>query len=435
MKNRRSIDKKKWLLLFFLLLAPPRLTLGSESIQQDIPFSTAIALERAQHLVQADQRSQAIDLLETFTKKQTADNRQLHPFLLFTLGNYHMEDNHPDKAVVYYEACVESRQDFPPAWLNLAKAYYDLGRFHRAGQCFVKGYALEENKRAVLLYYGSSAFFSAKDYAEALAVFSRLTTDHKNEIQPGWHELAVHILLALEQPEKALPHMEFLAEHLEGTARTTWQEALLYQYMTLGMDQKALALVTFLTREYPLESRWWKGLARLSLDRNELENALGAMTLYGFLTPLTDNEKKLVADLYLAVGIPARAVDLYQGMSTREKNMENAQNTVVALQQMHLDQKALELLDQVLAAGKASIELEILKGNLLFSQERFQEAETLFETLAPRDRSGRSWLMLGYSRWNLGKIQSARTAMARAATFKSQKKAAARAIQSLAQYD
>lgn len=431
MKIRRFVDKRTFLLLVFLIFFQPQLTLGGDNIQADIPFSTAIALEKARNLIQADKPAQAIDLLETFRKKLIATNKQTHPFLLFTLGNYSMEANHPKEATRYYEDCVEKGGDFSPVWLNLAKASYDIEHFNRAGQCFVRGYEIEADKRAVLLYYAANAFFSAKNYVDALAVFNRLTKNHTGEIEPRWHELAVHIFLALEQPENALPHMEYLAQNMAGAARTTWQEALLYQYMELGMDKKALDFVAFLTREYPLEPRWWKGLARFSLDKNKMENALAAMTLYGFLTPLTDNEKKLMADLYLAVGIPARAVDLYQGMSTMEKKIENTQNTVVALRQMNLDQKALELVDQVLKTEKTSIKLKIMKGDLLFYLERYQEAETLFEALAPRDNSGHSWLMLGYSRWNLGDIQSARTAMARAATFKQQKQAAARAIKSL----
>ncbi len=419
------------LLLVVLTFVQPQLTLGSEGIQSDIPFSTAVVLEKARNLIQADKRSQAIDMLETFRKKSMDTSKPVHPFLLFTLGNYAMEANHPNEAARYYETCVENGGDFSPAWLNLAKACYDLERFNRAGQCFVKGYELETDKRAVLLYYAATAFYSGEEYPKALAVFNRLTKNHTREIEPGWHELAVHIFLALEQPKNALPHMEYLAQNLDGTARTTWQETLLYHYMELGMDKKALDLVTFLTREYPLEPRWWKGLARLSLDRDELKNALVAMTLYGFLTPLTDNEKKLVADLYLAMGIPARAVDLYQDMSTRDKRVAVTQNTVVALRQMNLDQKALELVDQVLTTEKTSMELKRLKGDLLFHLEQYQAAENLFETLAPKDDSGHAWLMLGYSRWNLGKILSARTAMARAATFKQQKKAAARAIKSL----
>ncbi|ACN13126.1 TPR repeat protein [Desulforapulum autotrophicum HRM2] len=425
------MDKRTLLLLVFIIFLQPQLTLGKDNIQADIPFSTAIALEKARNMTQADKRSQAIDLLETFRKKLIETNKQIHPFLLFTLGNYSMEANHIEEATRYYEDCVKNGGDFSPAWLNLAKACYDLEQFNRAGQCFVRGYELETEKRAVLLYYAANAFFSARQYPKAMAVFNRLTKNHTGEIQPSWHELAVHIFLALEQPKNALPHMEYLAQNMDGTARTTWQEALLYQYMELGMDKKALDFVTFLTREYPLEPKWWKGLARFSLDNNKMENAIVAMTLYSFLTPLTDNEKKLMADLYLAAGIPAKAVEHYQDISTPEKRLAVTQNTVIALRQMNLDQKALELLDQVLTTEKISIKLKMLKGDLLFYLEQYQAAETLFETLAPKDNSGHSWLMLGYSRWNLGKIQSARTAMARAATFKQQKKAAARAIKSL----
>lgn len=428
---------KQWLLFVFLVLFLPQPALGVKSIQKDIqdniPFSTAIALERAQRLTGEAKPSQALDLLEKFKKEQMEEKNQVHPFLLFTLGNLYMEENQPEKAALNYEECVAGEKGayFPPAWLNLARASYDLGRFKRAGDCFIRGYGLEQEKRSILLYYAANAFYSGEKYNMALEAFTRIAKDHPDGMEPRWHELAVHILMALEQPEKALPHMEFLAQNLEGQTRTRWQETLLYHYMTLGMDQKALRFVSFLTKEYPLEPRWWKGVARLSLDKNNLTKALSAMTIYGFLTPLTDEEKQLVADLYLSVGIPSRAVDMYEQIPEKEKRVETVKNTVAALQQMNLEEKALEVLDKVLNTGQVSDELKALKGNLLFSMERFEESANLFKAIAPGDDSGRSWLMLGYSLWNLGEIKSARKAMTRAATFKHQEKAANQALKSL----
>jgi len=409
-----------------------------KDIQDNIPFSTAVTLEKAQKLTQAAKPSQALDLLEKFKKEQIEQKNQVHPFLLFTLGNLCMEVNQPEKAALNYEECLkdENGEGFPPAWLNLAKASYDLGRFKKAGDCFIRGYELEQEKRSVLLYYAANAFFSAKKHTLALEAFNRLTKDHPNEIEPRWHELAVHILMALERPEKALPHMEFLVENLEGQAKTRWQETLLHHYMTLGMDQKALEFVSFLTEEYPLEPRWWRGVARLSLDKNNLTKALSAMTIYGFLTPLSDEEKRLVGDLYLSVGIPSRAFDMYEQIPEKEKRVETVKNKVAALQQMNLDARAVELLDQVLNTTQAfdevkTLELKILKGNLLFSLGRFEESANLFEAIASRDDSGRSWLMLGYSLWNLGEIKSAKKAMTRAVAFKQQEKAANLALKAL----
>lgn len=428
---------KKWLLFIFLVLFLPQPALGAKNIQKNIqdniPFSTAIALEKAQKLIEAAKPSQALDLLEKFKKQQIEEKNQVHPFLLFTLGNLYMEENQPEKAALNYEECLkdESGADFPPAWLNLAKSSYDLGRFKRAGDCFMRGYGLEQEKRSLLLYYASNAFFSAKEYTLALEAFNRVTKNHPDEVKPQWHELAVHILMALERPEKALPHMEFLAENLDGQAKTRWQETLLYHYMTLGMDEKALKFVSFLTEEYPLEPRWWRGVARLNLDKNNLKKALSAMTIYGFLTPLSDEEKRLIGDLYLSVGIPSRAFDMYEQIPVQEKRVESVKNTVVALQQMNLDERALEFLDKVLNKKPEFDELKTLKGNILFSIGKFEESANLFETIAPLDDSGRSWLMLGYSLWNLGEIEPAKKAMTRAAAFKLQKKAANRALESL----
>lgn len=428
---------RKWLLFVFLVLVLPQPALGAKNIQKDIqdniPFSTVIALEKAQKLIDTAKPSQAMDLLEKFKKEQIEEKNQVQPFLLFTLGNLCMEENQPEKAALNYEECLKDEKgaDFPPAWLNLAKASYDLGRFKKAGDCFIRGYELEQEKRSVILYYASNAFFSAKKYTLALEAFNRLTKDHPDEIEPRWHELTVHILMELKRPEKALPHMEFLAENLEGQAKIRWQETLLYHYMTLGMDEKALKFVSFLTEEYPLEPRWWRGVARLNLDKNNLTKALSAMRIYGFLTPLTDEEKRLVADLYLSVGIPSRAFDMYEQIPVQEKRVGSVKNTIAALQQMNLDEKALEFLDKVINKKPESDELKILKGNLLFSMEKFEESANLFEAVAPRDDSGRSWLMLGYSLWNLGEIKSAQKAMTRAVAFKQQEKAANLALKAL----
>lgn len=417
-------------IIIFIIIAGP-LNIEAADIQDNIPFSTTIALERAQKLIQEHKLSQAIDLLENFKKDLDNKKKGGHPFLFFTLGNYYMEENNMNAACISYEAAVQTAADFSPAWLNLARANYELGHFNRAGECFIRGYDLEKEKRPVLLYYAANAFFSAKLYQRAMEVFNTLLKDHINEIEPRWQELPVHIFLELKQPEKALPHMEFLAKKLDGKVQTQWQETLLYHYMSLGMDKKAMDLVSFLTTQYPMEPRWWKGLARFNLEKNDFKNALVAMTIYSFLTPLTMDEKKLMADLYLEAGIPARALDLYQELSGSEKKPEMIKRAVLALEQMNLYEKALEILEHAIKKHENSLELNLIKGNILFALELYKRAAELFENIAEDDDSGRSWLMLGYSRWNTGEMEAARKAMKKAVIFKDQKKAAARALKTL----
>jgi tetratricopeptide (TPR) repeat protein len=418
-------------LIVLLTIPMAPVSLLAQNIQDNLPFSTMIALDRAQKLVQEEKMSQAIGALEKIKAERKEKKKTVHPFLLFTLGNYYMEADKVTAAALSYETALKQAPDFAPAWLNLARACYDLKRFKQAGECFINGYDSEEKKSGILLYYAANAYFAAQAYPDTLALYDRLFRDHKQEMKPRWREILVHTLLADNQPEKALPHMEFLAATLAGKVKTQWQETLLYHYMTLGMDAKALEYVRSLTCEYPLEPRWWKGLARLNLDKNRLEKALVAMTIYSYLTPLTDNEKQLLADLNLHTGIPVQAVDLFQALARTGSRPALVKKIVAAFQQMNRPDKALEAVEQGIRNHDTNLELKMIKGDLLFAMERYPEARDLFNSLTKEDMAGRAWLMLGYSQWNLRKLPLARRAMEKAATFKKQRKAARRALKKL----
>jgi tetratricopeptide (TPR) repeat protein len=432
--NKAKFTMAMGLIVFLAILTAP-VCLLAQNIQDNLPFSTMIALDRAQKLVLEEKMPQAIGALENLKAERNKKKKPVHPFLLFTLGNYYMEANKATAAALSYETALKPAPDFAPAWLNLARACYDLKRFKQAGDCFINGYDREEEKRGILLYYAANAFFSAQAYPDTLALYDRLFRDHKEEMKPRWREILVHTLLADNQPQKALPHMEFLAATLEGKVKTQWQETLLYHYMTLGMDAKALEYVRSLTCEYPLEPRWWKGLARLNLDKNRLEKALVAMTIYSYLTPLTDNEKQLLADLNFQTGIPVQAADLFQALARTGSRPELVKRIVAAFQQMNRPDKALEAVEQGIRNHDSSLALKMIKGDLLFAMERYKEARDLFNRLTTEDPSGRTWLMLGYSQWNLRQLNLARRAMEKAATFKKQKKAAMRALKKLPPFD
>ncbi len=87
---------------------------------------------------------------------------------------------------------------------------------------------------------------------------------------------------------------------------------LLYQYLSLEMKQKALAYARHLTRIHPEDPGWWKALAHVHLADNRFEKALAAMLSYSYLTPLTREESRLLADLYLSCHIPESAARQYE---------------------------------------------------------------------------------------------------------------------------
>jgi tetratricopeptide (TPR) repeat protein len=143
-------------------------------------------------------------------------------------------------------------------------------------------------------------------------VFNRLMAAHPEAISLEWKQTLVHILFALEKFKTALPWLEELAEKTQGEGRRQWQEMLLYQYLSLEIKQKALAYARHLTRIHPEDPGWWKALAHVHLADNRFEQALAAMLSYSYLTPLTGEESRLLADLYLSCHIPESAARQYE---------------------------------------------------------------------------------------------------------------------------
>ncbi len=135
---------------------------------------------------------------------------------------------------------------------------------------------------------------------------------HPQKVTLEWKQTLVHILFALEKFREALPWLEELAEKTQGEGRRQWQEMLLYQYLSLEMKQKALAYARHLTRIHPEDPGWWKALAHVHLADNRFEKALAAMLSYSYLTPLTREESRLLADLYLSCHIPESAARQYE---------------------------------------------------------------------------------------------------------------------------
>ena len=146
-------------LIVFLTIPTAPVSLLAQNIQENLPFSTMIALDRAQKLVQEEKMPQAIGALEKMKAERKEKKKTVHPFLLFTLGNYYMETDKVSDAARAYESALKQAPDFAPAWLNLARSCYDLKRFNQAGECFINGYDREEKKKGTAaLLWGQRLF-------------------------------------------------------------------------------------------------------------------------------------------------------------------------------------------------------------------------------------------------------------------------------------
>lgn len=431
-----------WFLVTLFLGYSPVCVNAQTADQKRLPLAAGICVNKSQALFQAGEVSQAIALIKDFQLKKKGSGRD-HYYLHFLLGNYYLtlaqdENNRAlfKMAVNSYQAAVKKNSSFAAGWLNLAKSLYESDAFSGAGDAFEKGYLVSETQQPVHLYYAAVCYFHADNPKKSLAVFNRLIAAHPDKITLAWKETFVNILFSLERFEQALPYLEELAKTSAPEKKKKWQEILLHQYLSLNMDKKALAYAGFLTRTDPLESKWWKALCHIHLDRNRLRQGLSALIIYGYLTPLTKEELMLAADLYLTLDIPVKATLLYQDAIKEAVTPEHVLKISRACSMAHDPDKALFWIEQGLSAHQ-NIQLLQMKAQILYSKKAYAEAADAYEKLVQEALSqkavskkhsiGEAWLMLGYSAMNDHQLARAETAFEKASGYKKQKKPALKA--------
>ena len=420
-------------------LPVPAISHGDQT--NDIPLPARMVIYRAQKLMEENKFAEAAEALEKFQKRSKnlkpgkRDTKGYHHYLVdFTLGNCRLMTKDYSEADTHFRAAVAAKPDFNSGWMNLAKCCYEMEDYNRAGHAFLKGYETAQEKSPEMLYYGGVCFVTAGDNQKALGLFLRLLKSHPGDVKLEWKEALAQAYLACDQPGNALPVIEELSEKTEGKKRKQWQEIRLHLYLSLNMKKKALEYVNRLILEYPQESKWWKGLAHLHLRENRYSPALVAMIIKGFLEPLTTQEQKIVADLNMAVDIPAQAVRFYEKIAGKEPDPNMAYSISQGYIRLHRPEEALKYADRGLAKDRSNKRLLLLKGHLLYELERYREAAAVFEKVALKETNpGRAWLMAGYSAWNIKDIDRTRRAFKHAARYPKQRRSALKALRQLDQ--
>lgn len=428
-----------WVSIAVMALPVPAISHGGQA--DDIPLAARMVIYKAQKLMEENRYTEAARVLEAFQEKgkklkpDEADSKGYRHYLVdFNLGNCFLMTQKYAAAEEHYRAAVVSKPDFHTGWMNLAKCCYDMNAHAKAGHAFLKGYETAPAKNPETLYYGAVCFMTAGDNQKALGVFRRLLKEHPAAVKLEWKEALVQAYFACDQARKALPFIEALSEKTEGKKRKRWQEIRLHTYLSLNMKTKALQYVNRLIREYPTEARWWKGLAHLHLKENLYRPALVALTIKGFLEPLTIQENRIIADLNMSVNVPLQAVRFYERIAGKKPDSDMAYRIAQCYIRLHRPEEALKYADMGLIKDKSNKRLLLMKGYLLYQLERYREAALAFETAARKKAEpGRAWLMAGYAAWNAKNPDKTRMAFKHAAKYSRQKDAALRALRQLDQ--
>ena len=428
----------------FCLCAIIFITMGSQvpnvfcnDQPDDIPLPAREVIYKAQKLMEENKFSEAAGVLEQFQEncKKLKPGEQnskgcRHYLVDFNMGNCCLMAKNFSAAKAHYLSAVTANPGFHSGWMNLAKCCCDMNAYAKAGDAFLKGYETAPEKSPETLYYGGVCFLTAEDNQKALGIFLQLLKSYPAEvIKLEWKEALVRAYLACDQPGNALPVIEELSEKTEGEKRKQWQEVRLHSYLSLNMKKKALEYVNLLIMEYPLEPKWWKGLAHLHLMENRYSPALAALTVKGFLEPLTAQEERIAADLNMTLDVPVQAILFYEKIAGEKFEPDMAYRIAQGYIRLHRPEDALNCVEKGLIKEENNLRLMLLKGDLLYGLERYSEAAAAFETVARgKENPGGAWLMAGYAAWNAGDLEKSRLAFKHAAKYPEQKNTAQKAL-------
>ena len=382
-----------WLILcgvFAVFSIGPNRSQAAEPMK-DLPSAARVILAKAGKLMQDKEYGRAASLIVDFqsqaSKAGEVENKGcLHPEVYSTLGTCYLFDNQFLQAARNLDLALQKDPHHLAALLNRAKAAYELHDYLKATESFARAYEAAPEKNPEYLYFAAVAALLAKENKKSIALFEKILTIHPQAFLPEWRENLVHAFLAAGENRRALPHIKALSETYRDAKQVQWQEILLQQYLQLDMGSEALALADMLIARTPTQPKWWRALVHIHLQHNRYQPALAALLVTGYLEPLSEQEKRLTADLYLQLGVPRQAVPVYESMLKEKNNAQLLTNLIIALQQAGQSEQALTALEKF-APATISPELSMLKADLLYSLGKFKDAVHLYQKTAAASTS------------------------------------------------
>lgn len=443
MKHRHSLIFMilTWAGLFCLVI-PLAHASGAKDLGKNLPISAQRLLIKAQNLMAQKDYNGTIELIRAAMAKPDNKPREgtaacSHPLVCLALGNCYLMIPEYPHAESAYLAALKLAPDFMDARVNLAKVYSDTNQLNKAAQAFLAVYELSHPRQADYLYYSAVMTLADGRAEAAIGCFERLFAAHPDQMSRQWQENFANALMTANHWKRAVPVVRDLVTQATGTDRIRWQETLLQIYLQTDDLAQARSYATTLSREDCTVAKWWKALVHIHLGLGNYPQALDNLIVYGFLSPLTREEKKLFADLSLQLQIPARAVRTYETLlaetldtpldAKEEKQM--IQRLVAAYRQLEKGDQALALLNRF--DTKAwDPEMLLLKGDLLYEAKAFESATKAYRIAASEDcpQKGQAWLMAGYAAWQHNDLKASRSAFEKAARFKRHRKDALAAM-------
>ncbi len=313
------------------------------------------ALAEAQKLITEKKMTQAGKILTQFVSQNPDEN---HAFVTYTLAACYLDLDKLESALKQYEKTIDFCPVYAPAWQNLAKVCFDLKFYNRAGMALEKAWDLTGRKNHLLRFQAAAAYLSGKEEQKALPILADLCSGKAGPPEDKWVKLFVQISMAEKQPQTALKTVERL----------------------LGQpDPKAYL---------------FRLASGLYLDLADYRKAAQNLEAYGLIETLNRQERKLLADLYANLGIPALAADNYQVLVTAHPCCGLWERTAACWFEARDYDKALKAVQKGLEAFPLSCRLWRIKGWIHYEHKEYRPAAQAFGKASGLDHNDINSLFL-----------------------------------------
>jgi tetratricopeptide (TPR) repeat protein len=343
---------------------------GSKPIETiaEIPRKSRLAMFKAQQAREKGNFEEAATELLDFIAKNPEND---HYLLRFHLGNSLARLERYEEALTQDQAAVRLEGRYAQGWLNLGEMAYNLGKYGIAAEAILKGYEFGEDKPPRLLYFAAASYIMDK------------------------------------QPGLAAPILEELVSGAHGEPQMDWYKALIQTSIDLNDAALGRRAVTGMLQSFPGDDDAWLLAFQFAAGMSDYRQAAIALTVVGYLRPLTHEERMMLGDIYNALEIPARAGMYYEEAIAGAGTSQEYERLASA----HLAAYDFEAAEQTLKKAlenDPTVRLWSLLGDLYFMRKDYEQAYRAFEKCAALDPEfGRAFLMMGYCALEMGNISGA----------------------------
>jgi tetratricopeptide (TPR) repeat protein len=351
----------------------------------DLPVASRMAMFNAQGYQDEGKPKYAVQELEDFLKRNPEDD---HYLIRFFLANTLSQMDRFEDALQQYETTVKLEPRYKQGWLNLGETAYNLGRYERAAEAIYQGYILSEDRPSRLLYYSAVAYLQA------------------------------------EKSDKSAPLLKELVSGSHGTPSFDWCKALVSVSLALQDRELGDEAVSAMLDSHGHNPDAWQIAFQYAASVSDFKKAAVALTVKGYMTELTREEKMQLADLYAMIKAPAQSIPYYEsaiGEGASAKELERLASAYLAA---YDTKTALKTLERAIAI-EPTARLWSLLGDLHYMDKNYGEAYRAFEKCADLEpANGRAYLMKGYCAIELNRYDDAIVILEKAAAFPGQEETA-----------